>query len=181
MSLTTPTATAPAARKVIPVRAARLQKQADGLLTVMASIRRSGGLLARRPVELSSLTSSQLDLVRVILRRPGLSVNQAAEELRLAPNTVSTLVHQLTNQNMVIRRANPVDRRVAWLDLTPTMRRKVAAFRDRRLATLVAAMNRLPVDDQRRLTEAVTLLDHLAEQLLEAEHAGDRTTDRKST
>ncbi len=179
MSLTT--ATAPATRKVIPAKSEELQKQADGLLTVMASIRRSGGLLARRPVELSSLTSSQLDLVRVILRRPGLSVNQAAEELRLAPNTVSTLVRQLTNQNMVIRRADPVDRRVACLDLTPTMRRKVAAFRDRRLATLVSAMTRLPVDDQRRLTHAVTLLDHLAEQLLEEEHADDRTTDRKST
>jgi hypothetical protein len=61
------------------------------------------------------------------------------------------------------------------------MRRKVAAFRDRRLATLVSAMTRLPVDDQRRLTHAVTLLDHLAEQLLEEEHADDRTTDRKST
>jgi DNA-binding MarR family transcriptional regulator len=172
---------APATRKVAPAKSEGLQEQADGLLTVMASIRRSGGLLARRPVELSSLTGSQLDLVRVILRRPGLSVNEAAEALRLAPNTVSTLVRQLTDQNMVIRRSDPVDRRVACLDLTPTMRRKVRAFRDRRIATLVEAMTRLPVHDQRGLANAVMLLDDLAAQLLEEEHAYDRPTDRKST
>lgn len=156
-----------------------LQKQADGLLSVMASIRRSGRLLARRPVELSSLTSSQLDLVRVILRRPGVSVNQAAEELRLAPNTVSTLVRQLTDQNMVIRRSDPADRRIARLDLTSTMRRKVAAFRDRRLGTLVTAMTSLSARDQRRLADAVELLEHLAERLLEHER-GDGTTERES-
>jgi DNA-binding MarR family transcriptional regulator len=160
--------------KVVPPRSEEPQRPADGLLTVMASIRRSGGLLARRPVELSSLTSSQLDLVRVILRRPGVSVNEAAEELRLAPNTVSTLVRQLTDQNMVIRRADPADRRVARLDLTPTMRRKVAAFRDRRVGTLVAAMTRLSVRDQRRLTDAVELLGRLAEELLEEEQADER-------
>jgi len=175
------TAAAPATRNVAPAKSEEFQEQADELLTVMASIRRSGGLLARRPVELSSLTGSQLDLVRVILRRPGLSVNEAAEALRLAPNTVSTLVRQLTDQHMVIRTSDPVDRRVARLDLTPTMRRKVRAFRDRRIATLVEAMTRLPVDDQRGLAKAVTLLDDLAAQLLEEEHAYGGPTDRKST
>jgi DNA-binding MarR family transcriptional regulator len=179
--VTLTTATAPGTRKVIPANPEELQERADGLLTVMSSIRRSGGLLARRPVELSSLTGSQLDLVRVILRRPGLSVNEAAEELRLAPNTVSTLVRQLTDQNLVIRSSDAVDRRVACLDLTPTMRRKVRAFRDRRLAALVAAMTRLSASEQRSLAGAVTLLDDLAAQLLEEEHAYDRPPDRKST
>jgi DNA-binding MarR family transcriptional regulator len=179
VSLTT--ATAPGTRKVIQAKSVELHEQADGLLTVMASIRRTGGVLARRPVELSSLTGSQLDLVRVILRRPGLSVNEAAEDLSLAPNTVSTLVRQLTNQNMVVRSSDSVDRRVARLDLTPTMRRKVGAFRDRRLATLVSAMTSLSAHDQRSLAGAVIVLDHLAAQLLEEQHAYDGPTDRKST
>jgi DNA-binding MarR family transcriptional regulator len=135
----------------------------------MASLRRTGGMLARRPVELSSLTGSQIDLVRVILRRPGVSVNQAADELRLAPNTVSTLVRQLSEQQLVVRRADPMDRRVARLDLTPAMRRKVAAFRDRRVGTLVGAMRRLSVRDQRRIGDTVELLDRLAGQLMEEE------------
>jgi DNA-binding MarR family transcriptional regulator len=172
MTLTMPTA--PVARKDIASQPEELQHRADGLLTAMASIRRSGGHLARRPVELSNLTGSQLDLVRVILRRPGVSVNQAAEELRLAPNTVSTLVRQLTDQNMVLRRADPTDRRVARLNLTPTMVRKVAAFRDRRLGTIVAATTRLSMRDQRRLAYAVELLDHLAAELLEQERSDER-------
>jgi DNA-binding MarR family transcriptional regulator len=172
--MTLTVATAPVARKDIASQPEELQNQADGLLTAMASIRRSGGHLARRPVELSNLTGSQLDLVRVIRRRPGVSVNEAAEELQLAPNTVSTLVRQLTDQNTVIRRADPTDRRVARLDLTPTMGRKVAAFRDRRLSTLVAAMTRLSVRDQRRLAYAAELLDHLAVELLEAERSDER-------
>ena len=47
---------------------------ADELLATMASIRRSGRLLARRPVELSTLTGAQLELVRLVRRRPGVSV-----------------------------------------------------------------------------------------------------------
>jgi DNA-binding MarR family transcriptional regulator len=140
-------------------------EQADRLLTAMASIRRSGRLLAHRPVELATLTGSQIDLVSLVLRRPGVSVAQAAEELRLAPNTVSTLVRQLTDARLLIRRVDPQDRRVARLDLTPAMRRKVGAFRDRRAAMLGAAMSRLAVCDQRRLAESLAILDQLAEQL----------------
>jgi DNA-binding MarR family transcriptional regulator len=172
--MTLTVATEPLARKVIASQPEELQNQADGLLTAIASIRRSGGHLARRPVELSRLTGSQLDLVHVILRRPGVSVNEAAEELRLAPNTVSTLVRQLTDQNVVIRQSDPTDRRVARLNLTQTMGRKVAAFRDRRLGTLVAAMTRLSMRDQRRLAYAVELLDHLVAELLEEEHSDER-------
>ena len=65
---------------------------ADGLISTMAAIRRSGRLLGRAPGELSELTGAQIDLVRLVRRRPGVSVAEAAAELRVAPNTVSTLV-----------------------------------------------------------------------------------------
>jgi DNA-binding MarR family transcriptional regulator len=178
MSMTT--SAPPVAGTVVLPESDEIQQKADELLGVMASLRRSGGLLARRPVELSSLTGSQIDLVRVILRRPGVSVNQAAEELRLAPNTVSTLVRQLTEQRLVVRRVDPVDRRVARLDLTPAMRRKVAAFRDRRVASLVGAIRRLPLRDQRRVSDTVELLNSLAQQLLEEERTAMREPDEVS-
>lgn len=143
-------------------RTEELRELADQLLNVMASIRRSGRLLAGRPVELSTLTSSQIDLVRVVWRRPGLSVNEAAEELSLAPNTVSTLVRQLTDEHLLIRQVDPEDKRVARLVLTPTMQRKVAAFRDRRVAVLSNAMSQLNPSGQRRLPGLVAVLDQLA-------------------
>jgi DNA-binding MarR family transcriptional regulator len=138
---------------------------ADVLLTLMASIRRRGRLLARSPVELSTMTSSQLDLVRVVLRQPGVSINEAAEELRLAPNTVSTLVRQLTDEHLLIRRVDPDDRRVARLALTPSMQRKVAEFRDRRVAQLSVAISQLSRAEQRRLPEVLAMLEHVAELL----------------
>jgi DNA-binding MarR family transcriptional regulator len=155
-----------AAADVVAQRSA----QADQLLKAMASLRRNGRLLAGRPVELSSLTGSQLELVRLVRRRPGVSVAQAAEELRLAPNTVSTLVRQLTDSGLLLRRVDPADRRVARLALTAGMQRKVDAFLDRRIATLSAAIDQLPAGDRRRLADTLRVLEHLADglQLLES-------------
>jgi DNA-binding MarR family transcriptional regulator len=146
-------------------RGPELPALADELLSTMASIRRSGRLLARRPVELSTLTASQVDLVRLLRRRPRVSVAQAAEELRLAPNTVSTLVRQLTDLGLMSRSPDAHDRRIARLELTPDMQHKVGAFRDRRIAVLSAAMAELPAADRRRLGEAVGLLGRLAGRL----------------
>ena len=142
---------------------------ADELLATMASIRRSGRLVAGRPVELSALTGSQVDLVRLVRRRPGVSVTQAAEELRLAANTVSTLVRQLTDAGLLMRTADDSDRRVARLELTAAMQRKVDALRDRRVAMLTAAMAQLSPADQRRLVGALGVLGRLAGRLPDRE------------
>ncbi|HEY1827192.1 MAG TPA: MarR family transcriptional regulator [Acidimicrobiales bacterium] len=142
-----------------------VEAQADQLLTVMASLRRSGRFLARQPVELSSLTSSQLDLMRTVLRRPGISVAEAADDLGLAPNTVSTLVRQLTGQRLLTRRVDPNDRRVARLALTPSMQRKVSEFRDRRIATLGAALSGLSAEERRNLESSIGVLERVAEGL----------------
>jgi DNA-binding MarR family transcriptional regulator len=156
-----PALTAPARR----TRRGDLEARAEQLLAAMASIRRSGRLLARRPGELSGLTDSQLDLVRLVLRRPGVSVTQAAEDLSLAPNTVSTLVRQLTEQHVLVRAVDPDDRRVARLALTPRMARELEDFRDRRVAMLAAALAQCPPAERQLLDRAAEVLDRVAEDL----------------
>ena len=131
---------------------------ADELLAAMGAIRRTGRRRAGRPAELFGLTGSQLELVRLLRRRPGISVSQVADELHLAPNTVSTLVRQLVDLGYVVRRCQTTDRRVARLDLAEDLGRKVVAFRDRRMALVVEAMHELPVADQRRLRGTVGVL-----------------------
>jgi DNA-binding MarR family transcriptional regulator len=138
---------------------------ADELLGAMGSIRRTGRRHAGRPEELSQLTGSQLELVRLLRRRPGISVNQVAEELNLAPNTVSTLVRQLVDAGFVVRRCQEADRRVARLDLADDLGRKMGAFRDRRMGLLVDAMHALPVHDQRRLRSTVGVLLKLQREM----------------
>jgi DNA-binding MarR family transcriptional regulator len=140
---------------------------ADELLTNMASIRRAGRHHAGRPVELSSLTGAQLELLRLVRRRSGVSIADAAQELRLAPNTVSTLVRQLTEGGLMLRRVHGTDRRVARLELSADIRRKVDAWRDRRVLGLSEAIGRLSREDQGSVVAALPLLARLAEHLEE--------------
>jgi DNA-binding MarR family transcriptional regulator len=111
------------------------------------------------------LTTAQVELVRVVRREPGTSVAEAAERLGVAPNTVSTLVGQLSDARVIVRSVDDDDRRVARLDLTPEVRRKVDAWRDRRTVVLAKALNRLSQADRRRLDDAVPVLQRLAREL----------------
>jgi DNA-binding MarR family transcriptional regulator len=139
---------------------------ADELFSTFASIRRSARL-AGRPAELANLTGAQLDLVRLVRRHPGVAVAEAAAELRLAANTVSTLVRQLTDAGLLVRRVDAADRRVARLELTPETAREVGRFRDRRVALLASAIAELRPADRRRLEAALPVLGGLAERLPE--------------
>jgi DNA-binding MarR family transcriptional regulator len=135
-----------------------LELAANDLLDAIGTIRRSARRQAHRPKELSELTGAQTELLRLVRRRPGTSVAQAAAELRLAPNTVSTLVRQLSDLGHLERRVNESDRRVARLELSEDTARKMGAFRDRRVAAMADAMRRLPRADQRRLRGTVAVL-----------------------
>jgi DNA-binding MarR family transcriptional regulator len=141
-----------------------LSALADQLISTMASIRRSGRLVGR-PAELTELTGAQLDLVRLVRRRPGISVAEAASELRVAPNTVSTLVRQLKNEGMLVRRVDSSDRRVARLELTPDVARRVSRFRDRRVALLASAVAELEPAERRQLRATVELMQRIAARL----------------
>lgn len=143
---------------------------AERLLGALSAVRRSGRLRAARPVELTPLTGAQLELVRLVRRDPGTSVAEAAAELRLAANTVSTLVGQLTEAGLLERHTDASDRRVVRLQVRPDIRRKVDAWRDRRILNLATAVARLSDGDRRCLARAVPALERLAEAL-EAEPA----------
>lgn len=144
---------------------------ADRLISTMASIRRSARRLAARPTSLATLTGAQLELVRLVRRRPGISVSEAAVALRLVPNTVSTLVGQLTDAGMLRRDYDRGDRRVVRLQLAPGTRRKVDGWLERRLGVLADAVQQLPGADQRRLRQALPVLERLA-ATLDRDHPG---------
>ncbi len=145
---------------------------ADALVAQTARVRRAGRRYSGRPVELSLLTGAQLELVRLVRRRPGLSVADAAQELRLAANTVSTLVRQLTDTGLLVRRVDLADRRIARLELSRTISSKVDAWRDRRVVALAEAIGELAPDEQEQLAEALALMERVADHLETA--AADR-------
>ncbi len=143
---------------------------ADALLDSLSSVRRALRRTSRRPGELAALTGAQLELVRLLRRRPGVTVAAAARELRVAGNTVSTLVTRLAEAGVVVKRADPADRRVAHLDLSPRARRTVEAWRDRRVEHLERALARLSAAERATLDDAGIVLDRLS-RLLEEDEA----------
>jgi DNA-binding MarR family transcriptional regulator len=137
----------------------------EDLLDALSGVRRAIRRSTHRPAFLSSLTGAQVELVRLLRRRPGLTVAEAAAELRVAPNTVSTLVRQLVEAGFVARAVDENDRRVARLNLAPAVRNKVQAWRDRRIETIEAAVGRLSPDDRERIAAAVPALARLSREL----------------
>lgn len=111
------------------------------------------------------MTGAQLELARLVRRRPGVSVNGAAEELQLASNTVSSLVGRLVDAGLLLREQDERDRRVARLDLAPEARRALEERRDARITALRAAMARVEPADRRALEAALPALDALVEAL----------------
>jgi DNA-binding MarR family transcriptional regulator len=140
---------------------------AEQFLDALSALQRATRRAIERPAKLASLTGAQLELVRLVRRNPGISVTDAAAELRLAPNTVSTLVRYLTDERVLMRTVDPTDRRVARLDLPPGLRREVEAWRDRRVDAMDAALAALTPDERAKLEEALPALSRLAAEVSE--------------
>ena len=95
----------------------------------------------------------------------------AAQELHLAPNTVSTLVGKLTAAGLLRRSRGTADGRTALLAVTDQARRRLAEYRDLRAELAGQAMARLTAADQRALAAAVPALLRLAEGMAAGERA----------
>lgn len=138
---------------------------ADALFAAIGVLRRQVRREAGRPWQLESLTGSQRELVRLVRHQPGMSVAQAAAELGLAANSVSTLVRQLTESGMLRRAPDPADRRIARLTLTRAARRHLETWRDRRTALAAAALGQLSADERATLADALPVLDKVSDSL----------------
>jgi DNA-binding MarR family transcriptional regulator len=136
----------------------------DDLLDAIAALRRQLRRSAGRPWPVEELNAAQIELLRVVRRRPRVSVAEAAEELGVAANTVSTLVGQLTVLGLLTRATDGADRRVARLSLTAAAQQRIESWRDRRSAVLADAMQRLSAQDRAVLSRAAGVLRRLTEE-----------------
>ncbi len=76
---------------------------AADLMTAISVLRRAARRAARQAWARQPLPPAQSELLRLAAARPGITVADAAHELRLAPNTVSTLVGRLTGAGLLCR------------------------------------------------------------------------------
>jgi DNA-binding MarR family transcriptional regulator len=113
------------------------------------------------------LPESQAELLRLVGRRPGISVREAATELGLAPNTASTLVSKLSADGLLLRSVDPDDRRIGRLQLTTPAQRIADESRAARRAALSTALDRLDDDRIAHLTKGLEVMSELTRMLQE--------------
>ena len=126
-------------------------------------LRRSAG----RGFDSSRLTESQSELLSLVGRQPGISVNAVAAELGLVPNTASTLVSKLVAMGLLIRTAGETDRRVGQLRLAEPAQQIVDASRSARRALLAEVLGELDDDQIEALTKGLEVLDTMTQLLQE--------------
>jgi DNA-binding MarR family transcriptional regulator len=119
---------------------------------------------------LEPLPPSELEVMRLLVRRPGLSVGDVARELGLRQSNASAAIRGLLARQLLERRTDERDSRVTRL--APTAKAQ-AVRRQREDAwgkLLRAQLARLPAEEVAQLLAAVESLRALAAEL----SAGDR-------
>ena len=135
------------------------------LFSVVGRFRRQLRRSAGRSFESAQLTESQAELLRLVGRRPGISVSAAAVELGLVANTASTLVSKLTGSGLLVRAVDPTDRRVYRLRLTEPAQRMVDASRAARRTLLTEVLGTLDPGEITDLTRGLEVLDNMTRLL----------------
>jgi DNA-binding MarR family transcriptional regulator len=116
------------------------------------------------------ITHSEGELLRLLDRRPGIRVADAALELGVASNSVSTLVKQLNRVGLVERTSDPLDGRVACLRLTSLAEDWVARLGNAREQAIDRALASLDEADRAQLETALPALRRFARAI--ADKAG---------
>jgi DNA-binding MarR family transcriptional regulator len=131
---------------------------ATELLAAISAIRRIVRRAARMAGLDEPLPAAQSELLRLAAGRPGISVADAAHELRLAPNTVSTLVGRLAAAGLLDRARGVSDGRSVRLSATDKAARRIAGRRDLRAEVATRALDQLADGDRQTLADAMPAL-----------------------
>jgi DNA-binding MarR family transcriptional regulator len=132
------------------------------LLSAISLVHRATRRAVRHAWQQEPLPPTQSELLRLAANMPGITVADAAQELRLAPNTVSTLVGKLTAAGL-LRRSRGADARTALLTVTERARERVVQWRDLRADLAAQVLAGMPAADRRALAAALPALLRLAE------------------
>lgn len=115
----------------------------------------------------TGLTQSQSELLRLVGRRPDISVREAAAELGLVANSASTLVSRLAAEDLLIRTVDSSDRRIGRLRLTDEAQGIADRSRLARRAALAGALDALDETQIDHLTKGLDVMTELTRLLQE--------------
>lgn len=110
-------------------------------------------------------TPSEQEILRYIAAHPGQGTSAIARALRLRPNTVSGLCSALVRDDLLVREADPADRRAARFHLTESAARRRGSKMENRSGRLQEALSQLDPGQRARITEAIPAMEALVEAL----------------
>ena len=139
--------------------------EAAELLAAVGAIRRVARRAVRNSANAEPLPPARSELLKLAARRPGLSVAEAAHELRLAPNSVSTMVSQLAADGLLTRGRVADDGRMVRLTVTDKGAARIAQWHDVRAELTSRALEALGAPDRQSIRLALPALARLAEQM----------------
>jgi DNA-binding MarR family transcriptional regulator len=137
----------------------------DALADIVTRLRRVLRRVVRSDLPFEALPMAQIEVMQLLLERPGLRAGEVGEALLLAPTTVSTLVGALLTQDLIEREADPADRRAWRLSLTEDGEDRLADWQQANRRVMRDAASQLGTDDLRALRDALPALSRLVAHL----------------
>jgi DNA-binding MarR family transcriptional regulator len=130
---------------------------------VAARLRVSATRLARRlrKENAGELTPSQISALVAVSAHGPLTLGELADHERVAPPSITKAVAKLEADGLVVREADPNDRRVSRVSTTPAAEDLLAENRQRKTAWLTTRVQLLDADERARLAGALDVLDRL--------------------
>ena len=130
---------------------------------IAARLRLSATRLARRLRQESGagLSPTQQSALAVIANHGPLTLGALAEHERVAPPSITKVVSKLEGDGLVTRSPDPGDRRICRVAISPEGEALLEEGRRRKTAWLAARINELDPERQRRLADALDVLDEL--------------------
>jgi DNA-binding MarR family transcriptional regulator len=139
-----------------------LNQVANDLRVVLGRIVRR----LRQGHEAGDVTLSELSVLSRLDRCGELPAGALADQERISPQAMSTILTLLEQRGLVARASDANDGRRVSMSATATGRRLLEGRRSRTAQRVADALGEaFTPDELRRLTEAIPLLDRLAEQL----------------
>lgn len=142
-----------------------LRAEASELLSALGAIRRVARRAVRNSAGAEPLPPARSELLRLIHRQPGMTVAEAAQELHLAPNSVSTMVSKLTTDGLLSRGRAGSDGRSVRLTVTDRGTARLEQWRDVRVDLTGRGLAMLSEPDRQAIRSALPALARLAEQM----------------
>lgn len=133
------------------------------LADTVARLRRAMRRAARAVDPANPLAVAQLELLSAVADEPGVRPGELARRLRLAPNSVTTLVNGLHAKGLITRSAGHLDGRAVTLRLTDQGTEAVDGWKNANTSIIEAALTALDDRHRRALSEALPALRELTQ------------------